>query len=124
MVACTVCSLLLSGKVVDCSGNSLGLQEVRGCSDTSDLVAGGLAVLSGAARCEHTHGRRVAGTAGSELCPLYQGLCPRRLLSGAVAASFHRQHATGANPGVQSCLMPCRKAVCLALVAACCMLAG
>lgn len=56
--------------------------------------------------------------------PCTKVFAPSTLLSGTGAASFHRQHATGANPGVQSCLVPCRKAVCCVLVTACCVLAG
>lgn len=126
--ACALWSLLLSGKVADCSGSSLGLQGARGGCDTSGLVAGGLAVAGcGAARCEHAHSRRIAGAAGRERCPVYQDLCPKHFLSSTGAANFCWQRAIGANPDVcsmLSCLIPCRKAVCRVLVAACCVLAA
>lgn len=74
--ACTLWSFILSQKVVDYSGSSLGLQEVRGCCDSSGLVAGGLPVTGcRAAHCEHTHSRRLAAAADREPCPAYQGFC-------------------------------------------------
>lgn len=74
--ACTLQSFFLSHKVVDCSGSSLGLQEARGCCDSCGLVAGGLPVARcRAARCEHTHSRRLAAAADREPCPAFQGFC-------------------------------------------------
>lgn len=67
---------LLSEKVMDCSGSSLSLQEVRGCCNSSGLVAGGLPVVKCRATCcEHTHSRSLSAAAGREPCPACQGFC-------------------------------------------------